>query len=73
MDGLAEPDRIRLRAMLLEFLKFRVLAAQDTFFDQLTPESRRLWLERMLPQALRLSDLDLDQVWQQAHDLYGCH
>lgn len=29
----AEASRLRLRARLLEFLKFRVLAAQDAFFE----------------------------------------
>ena len=59
--------------MLLEFLKFRVLAAESTFFEHQDGESRRIWLQQLHPQALALSDSDLDQVWQQAHDLYGCH
>ena len=70
---LAPADRIRRRAMLLEFLKFRVLAAQDTFFESHDGQARRAWLQQLHPQALALTDQDLDQVWQQAYDLYGCH
>lgn len=65
--------RLRVRAILLEFLKFRVLAAEDQFFTQRQGAERRAWLSRMHPQALVLSDQDLDEVWQQAHALYGCH
>ena len=59
--------------MLLEFLKFRVLAAQDTFFEFHDGQARRVWLQQLHPQALALTDQDLDQVWHQAYDLYGCH
>ncbi|MGC6483738.1 MAG: hypothetical protein ACON4T_09295 [Synechococcus sp.] len=66
-------DRHRRRAMLLEFLKFRVLAAEDHFFSPQHNDQRRAWLKQLYPQALVLSDQDLDEVWQQAHNLYGCH
>jgi hypothetical protein len=62
-----------VRSVLLEFLKFRVLAAQDSFFAESDPRQRREWLSRVHPQALVLSDSDLDQVWAQAAELYGCH
>lgn len=68
-----EADRFRQRAVLLEFLKFRVLAAEDGFFEQQDPSERRSWLQALHPQALQLSDDDLAEVWQQARDLYGCH
>lgn len=63
----------RVRAVLLEFLKFRVLAAQQTFFSDETPEQRRAWLARVHPQALVLSDQQLDEVWNQAQQLYADH
>jgi len=63
----------RVRAVLLEFLKFRVLAAQQTFFSDETPEHRRAWLARVHPQALVLSDQQLDAVWKQAQQLYADH
>ena len=63
----------RVRAVLLEFLKFRVLAAQQTFFSDDTPEHRRAWLARVHPQALVLSDQQLDAVWKQAQQLYADH
>ena len=63
----------RVRAVLLEFLKFRVLAAQQTFFSDETPEQRRAWLARVHPQALVLSDQQLDEVWNQAQLLYADH
>ena len=63
----------RVRAVLLEFLKFRVLAAQQTFFSDETPEHRRAWLARVHPQALVLSDQQLDEVWNQAQQLYADH
>ena len=66
-------QRLRTRAILLEFLKFRVLAAEDQFFSQQQRGQRRAWLTQMHPQSLVLSDQDLDEVWQQAHHLYGCH
>lgn len=64
---------LRVRAVLLEFLKFRVLAAQQTFFSDETPEHRRAWLARVHPQALVLSDQQLDEVWNQAQLLYADH
>ena len=63
-------DAIRLRARLLEFLKFRVLAAQDTFFATTGVELRRAWLRDHHPEALALDDAALDQVWNQARGLY---
>ena len=71
--ALSEEERLRRRHQLLEFLKFRVLAAEDQFFDDRSPDQRRQWLKGLFPQALCLSDEDLDQVWKQAHALYGCH
>ena len=71
--ALGEEERLRTRHRLLEFLKFRVLAAEDKFFDDRSPDQRRQWLKCLFPQALCLSDKDLDQVWKQAHALYGCH
>ena len=64
---------LRVRAVLLEFLKFRVLAAQQTFFSNETPVQRRAWLARVHPQALVLSDQQLDEVWTQAQQLYADH
>lgn len=72
MDG-AEAKRLRTRHQLLEFLKFRVLAAEDQFFVDASPAQRRAWLKSLFPQALCLSDADLEQVWAQAYALYGCH
>ena len=63
-------DAIRLRARLLEFLKFRVLASQQTFFEVDTPNKRQQWLSTMFPEALQLSEQDLDRVWAQARSLY---
>ena len=63
-------DTVRLRARLLEFLKFRVLASQQTFFDADTLLNRRKWLSTMFPEALQLSEQDLDRVWAQARSLY---
>ena len=68
-----EANRLRLRHQLLEFLKFRVLAAEDQFFSDASPEQRRAWLKSLFPRALSLSDQDLEQVWAQAYALYGCH
>jgi|TARA_B100002052_G_scaffold1234_1_gene1156 hypothetical protein len=65
-----------LRARLLEFLKFRVLAAQESFFDPfskadgLDSESFRAWLAGCWPEALALADEDLKHVLSQAHRLY---
>ena len=62
---------LRVRAVLLEFLKFRVLAAQQTFFSDDSPAQRRAWLARVHPQALVLTDQQLDEVWRQAQQLYA--
>ncbi len=67
------PDQTRVKAVLLEFLKFRVLAAEEKFFANDNPAHRREWLTAMHPQALMLSDEELDQVWRQARVLYGSH
>ena len=66
----------RLRARLLEFHKFRVLASQEVFFepwqqdDGLDCERFRDWLRGIWPEALKLSDTDLLSVLQQARTLY---
>ena len=69
----------RLRARLLEFLKFRVLAAQQQFFDDLvvagspdvSPEQAlRRWLASVWPEACDLSDNDLRLTLEQARQLY---
>lgn len=69
----------RLRARLLEFFKFRVLAAQDAFFRDwrdprsgaVDPARLRLWLQTTWPEALGLSDRDLLAICDQAWLLYG--
>lgn len=59
------------RARLLEFLKFRVLAAQQSFFDpEPDVEALRRWLMGVWPQACRLSDADLLLTLEQARRLY---
>ena len=63
-------DKVRLRARLLEFLKFRVLSSQETFFEADTLQKRQQWLSSIFPEALQLSELDLDRVWIQARSLY---
>ena len=63
-------ERIKTRSVLLEFLKFRVLAAGQHFFDGTGIEQRRQWLASVHPQALSLSDDDLEQIWNQARTLY---
>ncbi len=65
-----DAECLRRRAVLLEFLKFRVLAAGQDFFDSEASHDRRAWLSLMHPQALALSDVDLDLVWNQARILY---
>ena len=74
----------RLRARLLEFLKFRVLAAQEDFFAAFQadggngpadaappdPERVRRWLGPLWPEALDLSDPDLLATLAQARSLY---
>jgi hypothetical protein len=60
-----------LRARLLEFLKFRVLAAQDSFFEaDCDADVLRQWLAGVWPQACRLSDADLLLTWERARQLY---
>ncbi len=65
----------RLRARLLEFLKFRVLAAQAAFFTTFEGPNGivqlRQWLHRQgWGEALDLSDADLTLVLEQARRLY---
>ncbi len=75
----------RLQARLLEFLKFRVLAAQEGFFSDLerkgadgrSPqgpdydlERFRSWLGRHWPEALALDDASLARALEQARRLY---
>ena len=68
----------RLRARLLEFLKFRVLAAQDSFFCFGEPLASgahsvgglRRWLASAWPEACDLSDDDLLLTLEQARALY---
>ena len=60
-------------AVLLEFLKFRVLAAEEGFFADNDRHHRREWLSVMHPQSLVLTDEQIDQVWIQAQALYGSH
>jgi len=59
----------RLRARLLEFLKFRVLAAQEAFFAITLPQLRS-WLALQWPEACDLSDGDLERTLEQARALY---
>ena len=73
-------EPLRLRARLLEFLKFRVLAAQEGFFsaDAASPAASaeemlswfRPWLARHWPEALALSDADLLATLDTARRLY---
>ena len=67
---MTDAERIETRSVLLEFLKFRVLAAGEEFFDGTGLENRRQWLGMVHSQALALSDEDLDQIWNQARILY---
>jgi hypothetical protein len=60
----------RLRARLLEFLKFRVLAAQDAFFEGSDPPALRAWLGQHWPEAGDLSDGELAATLEQARLLY---
>ncbi len=70
------PNQQRLRARLLEFLKFRVLAAQDEFFTPWQNKGDidciklRDWLAQAWPEALSLDDEQLKLVLKQARDLY---
>jgi hypothetical protein len=71
-------DPARLRARLLEFLKFRVLAAQEAFFTgfrqpqaaAIDPALVRAWLAPLWPEALDLNDADLLLTLEQARSLY---
>lgn len=69
-DRIRVINTARLRARLLEFLKFRVLASQDLFFQNTEGNHRREWLGACCPEALDLGDQDLDQIWSQAKSLY---
>ena len=60
----------RLRARLLEALKFKVLASPQSFFTATQGQHRREWLRSMHPEFLALSDDVLEQVWKQAKFLY---
>ena len=70
------PNQQRLRARLLEFLKFRVLAAQEEFFTPwqtnggIDSTRFRLWLCEVWPEAMALDDDQLQQVLDQARWLY---
>jgi hypothetical protein len=77
-DGLeleVDPNRLhlvpvaRLRARLLEFLKFRVLAAQETFFSGDLADCRT-WLAEQWPEAAPLSDAEVQSTLDQARALY---
>ncbi|WP_338461319.1 hypothetical protein VZH09_09710 [Synechococcus elongatus IITB7] len=73
-----------LKAKLLEFLKFRVLAAQEEFFDPFLSQAAiqtgtrspldaarlRQYLQTAAPSSLQLSDTELIQVFEQARTLY---
>ena len=63
-------DGCRLRAKLLEFLKFRVLASPDYFFSDSSQQDKREWLKSTNPEFLDLPDADLNYVWKQAKILY---
>lgn len=67
---MTDAERNKTRSVLLEFLKFRVLAAGEEFFDTTGLEHRRQWLASVHPHALALSDEDLEQIWNQARSLY---
>ena len=58
-DRIRVINTARLRARLLEFLKFRVLASQDLFFQNTEGNHRREWLGACYPEALDLGDQDL--------------
>ena len=63
---MTDAERIKTRSVLLEFLKFRVLAAGEEFFDGTGLENRRQWLGIVRSQALALSEEALEQIWNQA-------
>lgn len=75
MKSLSPVQVSRLRARLLEFLKFRVLAAQQTFFAGFEGDdgaaSLRQWLAAAgWHEALALSDADLLATLETARRLY---
>ena len=72
-DRIRVINTARLRARLLEFLKFRVLASQDLFFQNTEGKHRREWLGECYPESLDLDDQVLDQIWAQAKSLYTEH
>jgi hypothetical protein len=69
----------RWKARLLELLKFRVLAAQESFFADLMeyggkrsdPERFRRWLAPLWPEALALDEEALLATLASARHLYG--
>lgn len=72
-------EAARARAVLLEFLKFRVLAAQERFFTSLGPGDQpelvaralRAWLAAAnCRECLNLSDADLLATLETARRLY---
>ena len=75
-----DAEAIARRSRLLEFLKFRVLAAQSEFFEEFRasrtgtqaydPAAIRGYLHRAFPEALALEDGDLVEVFVQARRLY---
>lgn len=75
-----DAEAIARRSRLLEFLKFRVLAAQSEFFEEFRtsqgdiraydPQIIRGYLSRAFPEALALEDGDLVEVFVQARRLY---
>ena len=67
---MTDAERIKTRSVLLEFLKFRVLAAGEEFFDGTGLENRRQGLGMLHSPALALSAEDLAQIWHQARILY---
>ena len=76
--GAPDPVVARRKARLLEFLKFRVLAAQERFFtdlsedsgERLDPERCRRWLAPLWPEALALDDEALLATLTTARHLY---
>ena len=67
---MTDAERIKTRSVLLEFLKFRVLASPVQFFSDASIDGKRAWLKSANPEFLALPDHDLDDVWKQAKSLY---
>ena len=77
-------QQLRLRAQLLEFLKFRVLAAQETFFDAWRADPATSMQSRAAGQSAPLPPLDLvafrhwlqplwpEASWLSDSDLFQC-